>query len=774
MIAALAALPLVALSPQGQDPVPPIQADGEYLVINFAEDDEEAIDLAQFAKLVSDTMGRQFVITDDTQTQLIGEKVRMFGTKRIPRDDFYRFFQIMMFIYDFACVEVGPPHMSVTVIQALQGPGRQGVQNIKQKAEYVLPEELDKFIDQPATLITTVITLPNTDVRQLTTSLRGLITDNQTQNMLNAGNSNAVVLTGFGSNIAALAKLLYIIDEASIIEEADPPLFRIIPLEFAGADEVADLIDQLLEAMNQNQRNTPRGGQDGQPGQPRGATEAMILTNPRNNSLIVMAMEEDMPRIMDLVAQLDVDVIEPERNFHIYNLENVPADTLADTLDTFLQDAERVSSAANSTVGRTQGQTGSSSSDRNEVVVVPDLNTNSLLIAASKTRVQEVLEMIRQLDKRQPQVLIETALIELNGTDSFNLGVELFGANIPGLDSTGGVLGTSFGLSDIDLTGQSDIFNTPNVSSGINAGIYHTDANGDSWFPVILQAAKSNSNTNVLNVPSVLVNNNGSAVVEVITEEPTAEVSQNQTGQQSGFGGYQSAGITMEISPSISASRYLRLSVTLSVSTFGASDDPTLPPPRVERRIQTTVNVPDGDTMVIGGIITDDKRESDTGVPFFSDLPLLGSLFSSESETQSKTTLYFFVTPRILRDIHFADLGQLSYEKKLQASEIIGLDRIQVIDPNFSIDQAIDLDAFEIPLYKGPERGLVDSDTVGLDPARRAEMLESLEPEPAETDSPVSSETEAIPEDVQEALEALGYIGEEDLGADGSSDDTED
>ena len=101
-------------------------------------------------------------------------------------------------------------------------------------------------------------------------------------------------------------------------------------------------------------------------------------------------------------------MIEPERNYHIYPLENVAAEDIATVLDEFLRDAARLDPQGG-TGGRAQNQQGSSSND-NEVVVVPDAGTNSLLIAASKTRYEEVEDLVRQLDRRQDQVLIETAL----------------------------------------------------------------------------------------------------------------------------------------------------------------------------------------------------------------------------------------------------------------------------------------------------------------------------------------------------------------------------
>ena len=659
-----------------------------------------------------------------TETQLSGQHVVMFGEKRIRKEDFYPFFQIQMFINDYVCVEVGPPHISIILIQSLSAANR-GQSNIKQRAVYVLPENLEDYADQPATLITTVLHLPNVDARTLQTQLRALITDTATQGMIAAG-EHSVILQGFGSYIYSLAKLLELVDTESIDEEEIPPVFDVLPLEFAAAEDVADLIEQLLEAQRTSNRSSNRPRAEGQgPGgllQNQGI-ESRILVDGRTNSLLVMAMPEEMPRIKDLVARLDVEVVEPERNFHIYSLRNVNAEDLAEVLDNFLSDAERLSgNQQGGTGGRAQGGGGNSSRTSNDVVVVPDPNSNALLIAANKTRYEEVLELIRQLDQRQDQVLIESALIELTDSALFDLGFEWSFADV---DGEGGYGVTSFGLSDIVLDPVNGEANrVPLVSNGISAGILSGSA---ANIPLLIAAAQNRTDTNVLNIPSVLVNNNGSARVVTLDEQPTTTVTSTGVGGQTqeNFNDYQEAGITLEISPSISAARYLRLNISLSVSNFTSSfTNSTIPPPRITREMSTQVNVPDGDTMVIGGVVSDIFRKEQDGVPWFADLPIIGQLFRRDSKSNNRTTLYFFVTPHILHDRDFADLAEISYQKKLDAAEVIGSDRVRVVDPNFGVDDTvIDFDTFQVPLYRAPERGEVDAEEIGLDSVRRNELL---------------------------------------------------
>jgi general secretion pathway protein D len=413
----------------------------------------------------------------------------------------------------------------------------------------------------------------------------------------------------------------------------------------------------------------------------------------------------------------------------------VRAEELAETLEEFLEGASRIEQAV-AGAGRGQGQgavPGGTSRD-SEIVVVPDVTTNSLLVAASRRRYEEVEDLVHRLDRRQEQVLIETALIELSGRESFNLGVELGFADIPAT-GTGGFGVTSFGIgtfADSDGDGIPDIKLAGDANGqpglGVTAGIFDSD---DFSLPVLISAVKTRDNTNVLNIPSVLVNNNGSATVTSVESQPTTDVNQSNVTTQESFGGYEDAGITLEISPSISASGYLRLDITLEVSIFSGTFSGPIPPPKITRTIQTSVSVPNGATMVIGGIITQNRTDNRTGVPWLLDLPLVGSLFRTETENEQQTTLYFFVTPHILKDENFADLAEYSYKVKLNAADKIGADRIRMVDPRFGADEANVLEGFEVPLYKSPAPGEVDPEDVGWTPEKRAEALERAEAEPA-------------------------------------------
>lgn len=699
---------------------------GDFYVLSIDEN-TDGIDLMWLTKMCQVATGKNLTPDKSVATQLVDTKIKMFGQKRIPKAEFYEFYQILMFINGFTITKVGPDHLAVYLIQSMspQGGARAGG-GLKDEAIYVLPDELDRYADQVATQILTVLHLPNYDVRTLQSTLRPLMPNDQTgSGIMPVGNTQSVVLRGFAPNIVALARILRLVDQEAAKDTGVAPAFEVIPLEFAAAEDLAEILEQLLEARKRESQARRQANPQGATGQiQNGGGESKILTYPRTNSLLVMALPSDMQAIKELVARLDVEVVEPERTYHVYALEHVKAADLSEVLEDFLQSAQRVQQqGAGGRGGGAQAApaaTGLTSRD-NEVVVVPDEATNSLLIAASRRRYEEVLELIHRLDLRQDQVLIETALIELSGRNNLDLGVELGVADVPG-SGTGGFGVSSFGLStftDTDNDGIPDI-RTPTLGNGITAGIIDAD---DFSLPILVRALRDRQDTNVLNIPSVLVNNNGSATVNTLDEQPTTQITNAGVGGQTqeNFNDYQKAGITMQISPSISLSGYLRLSVSLEVSNFVGTFSGPIPPPRITRSLQTSVNVPNGDTMVIGGIVVDNKSEQRTSIPLLGDIPVLGTMFRRDVDNQNRTTLYFFVTPHILKDKNFSDLAEISYKVKLDAAEKIGAERVRLIDPVFGGKETeIDFNGFDVPLFRSPGGGEMESSMVGQDPKKAA------------------------------------------------------
>ncbi|MSR64021.1 MAG: hypothetical protein EXS08_16480, partial [Planctomycetes bacterium] len=262
---------LLALTPlasaQATQRVPVIQAQDDSYILNFSEAVGEQLPLLDFVKLCQESTGFNFTYDSTTEGALKTAKVVMLGTKRIPKSEFYDFFQIQLFINDFVCLEVGPPQIKVILIQSItqQAGGRTGGGSALGKSPtYVMPTDLEDYKDQPAALIITVLNFKNIDTRQLQTQLRQLLVDVSGSQQIVPAGEHSLIMQGFGSYIASLGKLLQLVDQYSAETTQALPVFDLIPLEFAAAEDVADLLEQLLEAQQEQVRNRPRQAVEGQ------------------------------------------------------------------------------------------------------------------------------------------------------------------------------------------------------------------------------------------------------------------------------------------------------------------------------------------------------------------------------------------------------------------------------------------------------------------------------------------------------------------------------
>ena len=702
--------------PAGQDPgqdqdglsgvqVPDeaFQDAGQYIVLSFDETQEGGLSLRQFIKLAQDVTGMTFTIESTGPAgsprggspDLDNTKILLYGRKRIKKEDFYSFFQIMMKINGFVCVQQGSGDLSVIVITASPEKNPQSGPTVKANTLFVDPEDVEQFKSQPGIYITTVVRLRYANAQTLGTGLRNAVTggggaDTSGFMPLAGGSENAILIQGFGPFVAWATRLVRSLD---IKPEGPEPVMEKIQLQEASAEEVAQLLQDLLEDTGSPEVRAAQRARQQEGGGvviPGYDIETRVLAFPRDNSLLVVASPDNLDRVKDLIAKLDTKLDVPETNFRVYVLQNISAKDLAEDLKEFLERTQQAEEQA----ARNAGQGGNTSAPRTEqrIVLQDQEETNALLITATRTKWAELERLLDRLDQRQPQVLIETALIEVTEDFARDFGVEFASVNPPDGDFQKGFGFTATGISTLVDTDDDNLPDT-RVPAADRTGLVAGILDGTEFgVPILVAAAQTTSNTNILSTPSVLVSNNRAAKVESKDEIPTATVTGVQgVGTQQAFNDYQEAGIKLEITPSISSKKYLRLGISLEISTFRGTFVPgsTLPPPKITRSLSTTVYLPDGATMWIGGIIRDDLTEDETGIPWLSDVPVLGWVFGRHEKSTLKTTLYFFCTPRILDN--FEELTDISERSKARAAETIGLNRVRQVDPNFDLQSPLDV-----------------------------------------------------------------------------------
>jgi general secretion pathway protein D len=250
--------------------------------------------------------------------------------------------------------------------------------------------------------------------------------------------------------------------------------------------------------------------------------------------------------------------------------------------------------------------------------------------------------------------------------------VELATIGKPG-DSARGFGATSFSMSKLVDTNADGIPDArlPLPNTGLLSGIYK-DQIGN--IPALLYALEKQGKLSVLQIPVAVTSDNQIALLEVADERPTETFTSTTAGSDfRSFSGYEKAGLTLKITPHISEERYLRLETEVSVAEFGeASADPVIPPPKISRELKVAVSVPNGNTIVLGGLVRSADRETINGVPLLMDIPGLGALFRRTVTQKERTTLYVFITPQIFSDEEFHDFKRASRGRQTDVEKLTG------------------------------------------------------------------------------------------------------
>jgi general secretion pathway protein D len=291
--------------------------------------------------------------------------------------------------------------------------------------------------------------------------------------------------------------------------------------------------------------------------------------------------------------------------------------------------------------------------------VVGDIRTSQLVVVATEKELTEVDTMVKRLDTSPRQVLIEARLLETSMSPNTTKGIDwsgtlqaqhlAFGNNLQVNSPADSVNNT------LSQTLPKMLFDT---AKGFNPATAFLDADGVA---AVFSFLNKNAEAKVISAPRTVTLDNESAKIEVTRASPIINVTPG-TVQVSGGSQitYTNLGIILNVTPRISANNYVNLKVvpevsrifdtiTRSVGTLGVfqADEYDM------RKMETRVMIPSGNTLVLGGLVQDDVRNSNTKVPVLGDLPLVGAVFRSDTKSRQKSNLIIFITPTIVEDADF-------------------------------------------------------------------------------------------------------------------------
>ena len=565
-------------------------------------------DIRAFVTQVADITGYSFVVDPRVKG-----KVTVLSSAPMNKDEIYDLFLAVLNVHGFTAI---PGEEVVKIVQQVDA---------KQSAEI-----LDRFPVTPSEqLITRVIQIDNANALELVPILRPLVA--KYGHLAGVAAANALIVSDHSSNIQRIEQIVRELDSPSKYE------VEVIQLKEAWVGDMVKLLQELAP------------DELGRSGGDNVARKYNVTADERSNRLILRGDQTFRDKMRGLIRQLD----QPSATggtTNVIRLRHADAKVLTEILKGVMGEVAREAPGASGAAGGGSGSRQSSSFS-----VFADEGLNALVVRGEPSLMQEAEQIVAALDVRRAQVMIEAAIVEISDELGDQLGVQL----AAGDESVGSVpaIGTNL-TSGEGMVGLNSVIGAlvgdmiPQLGGGITIGAGERDENGITW-GVLIQALSSSSAANLLSTPSIITLDNQESEIIVGQNVPfrTGESTVTGDGTTNPFTTIErrDVGLSLKVTPTISADGLVRLVVeqtTEDISTTnvaGASDLITN-----KREIKTTVLADDGETVVLGGLIKDDYQVSKSKVPLLGDIPLLGRLFSSESETRVKRNLLVFLRPTIM------------------------------------------------------------------------------------------------------------------------------
>jgi len=494
--------------------------------------------------------------------------------------------------------------------------------------------------------------------------------------------TNRILMIGYQDELDTVESLVDTLD----VEQKDLRTLRLYEIQNIDAEEVRNKLEALGLV------GAVRGTSRRQPGRPRPAaqsekspaagritstttTEEALVEQPQviiiesTNSLLVNATAEQHAQIAMIIGYVDSETEVTSIPYVVYPLENKDPEQLGQILNKLIQETTEKKDKE----GKIQVATKQLEED---IYVIPDPSTYSLIVYASKKNQQWIGTLIEQLDQYRPQVLLDVTLVQITKTDAFDMDLDLL-SSIPDMSYVSGFTGVTTEIADLLLASASDrskfieLQQTRSIEGEYTGfkGFY-----GDKKINALLTAIQTRGYGRIMARPKLLVNDNEEAQISTTGTTYVSRTETQQMGtdnpvqsQRTVFDQY-SAGISLAIKPHISTGDMLRLEVTLNRSGFTESlEGLTKPPNKSDADVTTVVTIPDKSTIILGGMEKVDHSKGGKKIPILGDLPILGGLFREVKRSGTQDKLYIFVKAHILRpggNLALADLKAVSHKNR--------------------------------------------------------------------------------------------------------------
>ena len=513
-------------------------------------------------------------------------------------------------------------------------------------------------------IVTTTIPIANVPANQLIPVLRPIISQHGLLAAYNA--SNTIIVTDTQANISRLKQVIAGLDK--IIDED----YEIVALNNASADEVAKIIKALIPADAN-----------------KAATPLTIAVDHQNNQIIIGGAPAKRLKVRFLVKELDKKQSKEGETSVVYLryanaieilpiLQNIATQTVVDTA--------------------------SGEKTANQSSVQADESTNAIIITTSATTARNIKHVINMLDIRKAQVLIEAIIVEISSNDAKELGIQWLSKGDNGV----GIINFNGTIPALLAAASGDVSNFAGaISQGASIATGSFNRTTNNGFGAILNALEGSGKANILSTPSIVTLDNEEAMIMVGQEVPFITNTEIKSISANPFQNYErkDVGLTLIVKPQINEGDTIKLNIEQEISNIlpgsNASDLITS-----KRKIKTSVMVSNNKILVLGGLMDDTVKDSESKLPGLGDLPILGNIFTYKTQKREKRNLLIFIRPTILTDQAVADSVSAQKYKYIRAQQLIqqmniGADQQPTQDFNTNSDNSPE--NIELPVWMNYE-----------------------------------------------------------------------
>ncbi len=560
-------------------------------------------DIRMIARVVGEVTGRRFVVGDQVEG-----KITVISPGPVRVDEIYPIFLALLEARGYVVVERGGTSF---VVPMAEKPSAQSMAALGKAGTSGWQTRLFK--------------LAHTDATEFAKAIEPLVRGGATGGVRVFGGSNQVLVTDTEDSLARIEAILRDVDQPGAATAIE-----VVPLTHASAGELAREVSVALGGAESDGPQPPRSTLPS----PAPGRRSLVVASSQSNSLVLVGTSVQRDEMKRIIQLLDVESTSGQGMLHAISLRFLSADSLAKELAPLIAPG---------------GDKGGGTPP--QLFISASTNNNAILVRGLPREVQWVRDLVKELDQMPQQVMVEVLIAEVSFNKQLDLGVEWSTVDLPGDGDIGVTARSRPGTTDTMM----DTIAKGVFPQGLSLGVVRGTESGIPDLIGLIRALQENRDVKILSSVPLWAQNNIESSISVVENIPVLR-STIEGGSGTARDVIQNidrtdVGIKLKITPHITPDGDVTLKLNPSIEAIvdQGSSDQLYTPTIAKREVNTTVTVPDQTTVVISGLIREDRIQREWKIPLLGDIPYLGFLFRYSSDSRQRNNLMVFVTPRIIR-----------------------------------------------------------------------------------------------------------------------------